>query len=58
VPDDERRDVQAVVGVQVGEEDRVDARRVGVALQGAEGPVAEVEDQPETVVLDEVAGGR
>ena len=39
-------EVEAVVGVQVAEEDRVDRERVGVAVQRAERAAAEVEQDP------------
>ena len=58
VPDDERGDVEAVVGVQVGEHDRVDGVGVGHRLERAERTVPQVQQHPEAVVLDEVAGRR
>ena len=39
-------EVQAVVGVQVGQEDRVHLQRVDVAVECAERAVAEVEQDP------------
>ncbi len=49
--------VEAVIGMQVAQADRVDGGELGVPLQRAEGPVAEVEHQPESLVLHEVGRG-
>jgi len=49
--------VEAVVGVQMGQADRVDVGEVRVALQCPKGAVAEVEHQPEPLGLEQVAGG-
>ena len=53
--------VEAVVGVQVGEEDGVDGRGVGVPLEGAQGAVAEVQQHAPgaaaVLLLEEVAAG-
>jgi hypothetical protein len=48
-------EVDAVVGVQVADVDRVDVQQVDRALQRAERSRAQVDDQAEPVVLDEVA---
>jgi hypothetical protein len=59
--DVEAAEVKAVVGVQVREQDRVEARRVDVLLQRAQSTVAQVEQDspgaPSVIGLDEVAGG-
>jgi hypothetical protein len=52
-----------VVGVQVGQQERVEVREAGVPLQRPESPVAEVEEDPPgaaglVVRLDQVARGR
>ncbi len=50
--------VEAVIGMQVGEDDGVDVRQCHMALQHSQGPIAEVEHESEPVVLDQVAGRR
>jgi hypothetical protein len=54
--DVEPAQVEAVIGMQVGEDDGVDVRQSHMALQHTQGPIAEVEHESEPVVLDEVAG--
>ena len=60
--DVEARQVEAVVGMQVAEQHRVDGQRVGVALQIAERPAAQVEDDPPGAALvlglQQIAAGR
>ena len=55
-------EVEAVVGVEVADEDGVDLERVGVAVQLAERAVAEVEQHPPgatlVLLLEEVAARR
>ena len=52
--------VEAVVAVQVTEQDRVDPEQADAGLQRAEGAVADVDQQPEAVGLEQVgrAGAR
>ena len=50
--------VQAVVGVQVAQGDRVDVVQAGVPLQHAQRAVAQIEHEPEALRLQQVAGGR
>ena len=52
-----RGDVEAVVRVQVGQHDRVDLGRVQKPLQRPERPAAEIEQQSEAVLLDQVRRG-
>src|SRR5690606_9154622 len=53
-------EVQAVVGVQVREHDRVDRQRIGMPLQATERPAPQVEDQAPGAALvlglEQVAG--
>ena len=56
--DDVRGEVDAVVGVQVRDDDRVDVGGFDVALQRAERTVTQVEDEPVAVLLDQVARRR
>ena len=53
--DEVRAHVDAVVGVEVAEEDGIEVVETDMALQLAEGAVAHVEEQPEAVGLYEVA---
>src|SRR5262249_8264843 len=53
-----RAHVQAVVGMQVADQHRIDVLARGIPLQGAERAVAEIDKQLESVSGDEVAGGR
>ena len=46
-----------MVGVQVAQQHRIDEAGVQMCLQGTKGAVPEVEQHPEAVVLDEIAGG-
>ena len=51
----ETAEVEAVIGVQVREHDSVNVFEGDVLLQRAERSVSQVEDEPESLVLDEVA---
>ena len=55
----QRNEIEPVIAVQMAQVDRVDVIRVDEPLQGTQRSVAEVEQQPEAIVLDEVtrAGG-
>jgi hypothetical protein len=55
--DVEPAQVQTVIGVQVRQHDRVDLIESDVTLEGSERTVAQVEEEMEAVVLDEIAGG-
>ena len=50
--------VDAVVGVQVAQADRVDAEQPGVPLERPECAVTQVDDQPEPLGFQQVAGRR
>ena len=52
--DVETAQVEAVIGVQMAEQHSVDVGEVGMALQYAERAVAEVEQEPSAVGLDQV----
>jgi hypothetical protein len=49
-------EVNAVVGVQVAQQDGVDVGDPGVPLQQAKGAVAHVHDETEPVRLEQVTG--
>ena len=49
-----RHQVQAVIAMQVGEDDRIEVEQPGVALQVADAAVAQVENEPEPVFLHKV----
>src|SRR5262249_46898408 len=51
-------EVEAVVAVQVRDEHRVDVEEVADPAEVAERTVPEVDEQPETVLLDEVGRAR
>src|ERR1022692_323036 len=50
--------VQAVIGVQVAQADRVDVVEPRITLQRPERPVAQIQQQPEPARLHQIAGGR
>jgi len=53
-----RSHVDAVIGVQVTEQHSVNRFNGRVLLQSAKRPVAEIEQHPKTVMLDEIARSR
>ena len=52
-----RRDVGAVVGVQVGQNQRVEVERVEITLERAETAVAEIEYHTDLSGADQISGG-
>lgn len=54
----QRNEIEPVIAVQMAQVDRVDVIRVDEPLQGTKRSVAEVEQEPEPVMLDEVTRTR
>ena len=54
----ERDEIKPVVAVQVTDIERVECARIEMTLERPERPVAEVEQQPEPVVLNQVGRAR
>src|SRR6185437_3376091 len=50
--------VKTVIRVQVAQADGIDAGQRGVPLQRAEGAVAEIDEQPEALVLEQIGRSR
>src|SRR5271165_3811101 len=50
--------VQAVVGMQMAQADRIDLGELTVELQRAEGPAAKIKDEAEVASVNQVTGRR